>query len=132
MESDLNLTRNLTENLTRNQTRNLTGSLTGNLTVNSTGKLNEDLNGNLVGKLKITRPGVDKVKPKVCFKCSLWVTNRNIAGRFHHTLIHMGDLHLVLPALNLSTLDAGILIMVQQERMKVFSLDMVDYSVSFL
>ena len=33
---------------------------------------------------------------------------------FHHVLIYMGDLHLVLPALNLSTLNAGILIMVQQ------------------
>ena len=29
-------------------------------------------------------------------------------------LIYMGDLHLVLPALNLSILDAGILIMVKQ------------------
>ena len=51
---------------------------------------------------------------------------------FHHVLIYMGDLHLVLPALNLSTLDAGILIMVQQERMMMFSLNMVDYFVSFL
>ena len=33
--------------------------------------------GNLIGKLKITRPGVDKVKPKVCFKYSLQITNRN-------------------------------------------------------
>ena len=38
----------------------------------------------------------------------------NSAGLFHHILIYMGDLHLVLPALNLSILDAGILIMVQQ------------------
>ena len=30
---------------------------------------------------------------------------------FHHVLLNMGDLHLVLPALNLSTLNDGILIM---------------------
>ena len=79
-----------------------------------------------------TRPGVDKVKPKAWFKYSLYFTNRNSAGLFHHVLICMGDLYLVLPALNLSTLDDGILIMVQQERMMMFSLNMVDYSVSFL
>ena len=44
----------------------------------------------------------------------------------------MGDLHLVLPALKLSTLEAGILIMVQQVRLMMFSLTMVDYSMSFL
>ena len=44
----------------------------------------------------------------------------------------MGDLNLVLPALNLSTLEAGILIMVQQVRMMMFSLKMVDYSMPFL
>ena len=37
----------------------------------------------------------------------------------------MADLHLVLTALNLSTLNAGILII-------MFSLNMVDYSMSFL
>ena len=35
-------------------------------------------------------------------------------GLFHHVLVYMGDLHLVLPSLNLSIQDAGILIMVQQ------------------
>ena len=45
---------------------------------------------------------------------------------------YMGDLHLVLPALNVSTLGAGILIMVQQVRLMMFSLNMVDYSMSFL
>ena len=40
-------------------------------------------------------------------------------------------MHLVLPALNLSTLNAGILIMMQQERLMMFSLNMVDYSMSF-
>ena len=34
-------------------------------------------------------------------------------GLFHHVLVYMGDLQLVHTALNLSTLDAGILIMVQ-------------------
>ena len=33
------------------------------------------------------------------------------------SLIHMGELHLVRPALSLSILDAGILIMVQQVRL---------------
>ena len=39
---------------------------------------------------------------------------------------------MVLPALNLSILDAGILIMVQQVRLMMFSLNMVDYPMSFL
>ena len=37
----------------------------------------------------------------------------------------MGDLHLILPALNLSTLNASILIMMQQVRLIMFSLNMV-------
>ena len=44
----------------------------------------------------------------------------------------MGVLHVVLPALNLSTLNAGILIMMQQLRLMMFSLNMVDYSMSLL
>ena len=32
-------------------------------------------------------------------------------GLFHHVLVYMGDLNLVHSALNLSILDAGILIM---------------------
>ena len=44
----------------------------------------------------------------------------------------MGDLQFVLPALNLSTLNAGILIMMQQVRLMMFSVNMVDYSMSFL
>ena len=44
------------------------------------------------------------------------LTIRNSARLFHHVLFNMVDLHLVLPALNLSTLNAGILIMVQQVR----------------
>ena len=50
----------------------------------------------------------------------------------HHVLNHIGDLHLVLPALNLSILDADILIMVQQVRLMMFLLNMVDYPMSFL
>ena len=42
-------------------------------------------------------------------------------------LIHIGDMHLVLPGLALSILDVGILIMVQQVR-----LNMVNYPMSFL
>ena len=41
---------------------------------------------------------------------------------FNIVLFNMGDLHLVLPALNLSTLNAGILIMMQQVRLMMFSL----------
>ena len=44
----------------------------------------------------------------------------------------MGDLHLVLPVLDFSTLNAGILILMQQVRLIMFSLNMVDYSMSFL
>ena len=44
----------------------------------------------------------------------------------------MGDPLLVLPPLNLSTLNAGILIMMQKVRLMKFSLNMVDYSMSFL
>ena len=48
---------------------------------------------------------------------------------FHHVLFNMGDLHLVLPALNLSTLNAGNLIIMQQVRLMMFSLNMVEYSI---
>ena len=60
------------------------------------------------------------------------LTIRNSARLFHHVHFNMGDLHLVLPALNLSTLNAGILIIMQQVRLMMFSLNMVDYSMSFL
>ena len=56
----------------------------------------------------------------------------NSAGLFHNVLVYMGDLQLVLPVLNLSILDAGILIMVQQISLMMFSLNMVDYRMSFL
>ena len=55
---------------------------------------------------------------------------------FHYVLIYMGNLHLVFLALNLSSLDAGILIRVQKVRllllMIMFSLNMVDCSMSIL
>ena len=90
----------------------------------------------LVSKVKLkckTRPGVHKVKPKEWFKYSFYrLTIRNSARLFHHVLFSMGDMHLVLPALNLSTLNAGILIMMQQVRLMMFSLNMVDYCMSFL
>ena len=60
------------------------------------------------------------------------LTFRNSTTLFNIVLFNMGDLHLVLPALNLSTLNAGILIMMQQVRLTMFSLNMVDYSMSFL
>ena len=59
-----------------------------------------------------------------------YIDLRNSAGLFHHVLNYMVDL--VLPELNLSTLDAGILIIVQQVRLMMFSLNMVDYSMSIL
>ena len=45
---------------------------------------------------------------------------------FYNVLVYTGDLRLVHPALNLSILDAGILIMVQQVSLMMFSLTMVD------
>ena len=47
-------------------------------------------------------------------------------------LCYMDDLDWVLPAMILSTLDADILIMVQPVRLMMFSLNMMDYSMSFL
>ena len=44
----------------------------------------------------------------------------------------MVGMHLVLPALNLYTLNAGILIMMHQVILMMFSLNMVDCSMSFL
>ena len=41
-------------------------------------------------------------------------------------------IHWVHPALNLSFLDAGIFIMVQQISLMMFSLNIVDYPMSFL
>ena len=60
------------------------------------------------------------------------LTIRNSARPFHIVLFNMGAMHLVLPALNLYTLNAGILIMMHQVRLMMFSLNLVDYSMSFL
>ena len=65
------------------------------------------------------------------FRTPYRLTIRNSARLFNIVLFNMGDLHLVLPALNLSTLNTGILIMMQQVRLMMFSLNMVDYSMSF-
>ena len=53
-------------------------------------------------------------------------------GLFQHVLVYMGDLHLVPPALNLSILDAAILILVQQVSLMMFNLSMVDYRMYIL
>ena len=47
------------------------------------------------------------------------------------TIRNMGDLHMVLPAQNLSSLNVDILIIMQQVRLMMFSLNMLDYSMSF-
>ena len=51
---------------------------------------------------------------------------------FHYVLVYMEDQQLVYSALKLYTLDAGILIMVQYVSLMMFSLNMVDYPMSFL
>ena len=70
--------------------------------------------------------------PRYGFSTPYRLTNRNSAGLLHQVHIHIGDLHFVLPALNLSSLDAGILIIVQQVRLVMFLLNMVDHHMSFL
>ena len=45
---------------------------------------------------------------------------------------YLADLHLVLPAMHVSVLDAGILIMVQQVDDVLTDDVLVDYSMSFL
>ena len=52
-------------------------------------------------------------------------------GLFHHVFVYMGDLYFVHHSLNLSILEASILIMVQQVSLMMFSLDIVDYRMSF-
>ena len=54
---------------------------------------------------------------------------KNSVGLFHLFLILLGDMHSVFPALNLSNLDAciWILILVQHQRLMMFSLNMLDY-----
>ena len=49
-----------------------------------------------------------------------------------HVHIFIVDVYLVLPALNFFTLNTGILIMVHLVRLRIFSLKMVEYSISLL
>ena len=60
------------------------------------------------------------------------LTKRSSVGLFHHVLVYMGNLHLVIHALNLSILDAGTLIVMRHEKLMMFSLNMVDYPMSFI
>ena len=53
-------------------------------------------------------------------------------GLFQHVLVFIRDLYLVHPALYLSTLDAGILILMEQVSLMMFSMNMVDSPMSFL
>ena len=78
-------------------------------------------------KIKLDR-GSKRSSPRYGLSTPYRLTIRNSARRFHHILFNMADLHLVLPALNLS----GILILMQQVRLMMFSLNMVDYSMPFL
>ena len=64
------------------------------------------------------------------FSVLLTDSQRSSVGLFDHVLVYMGDLHLVHHALNLSILEAGLL--VQQVSLMMFSLTMVDYPMSFL
>ena len=66
--------------------------------------------------------------PSGYFRLTIWNSSR----LFHHVLFNMGHLHLILPALNLSTLNASILILMQQVILMMLSLNMVDHSMSFL
>ena len=75
--------------------------------------------------------GLIRLSPRYGLSTPYRLTIRNSARLFHNVLCNMGDLHLVFPALNLSTLNAGILIMMQQIRLMMFSLNMVNYSMSF-
>ena len=79
---------------------------------------------------------VDMVRVMVTSTISVQDPLKNLGpGLFYHIYhvgFFIGDLHLVLIALNLSTLNTGILIMVLQVRLIMFLLKMVDYSMSFL
>ena len=81
--------------------------------------------------LKLDRGSI-RSSPRHGLSTPYRLTIGNSARMFHCVLFNMGDLPLVLPALNLSTLNAGIMIMMQKVRLMMFSLNMVDYSMSFL
>ena len=82
-------------------------------------------------KRKLDRGSI-RSSPRYGLSTPYRLTNRNSVRLFHIFLFNRGDLHLVLTPLNLSTLNAGILIMMQKVRLMMFSLNMVDYSMSFL
>ena len=82
-------------------------------------------------KIKLDRGSI-RSSPTEGLSTPYRLTKGSSVGLFHHVHVHMGDLNLVYPALNLFILDAGILIMVQQVGLMMFSLNMVDYSMSFL
>ena len=88
---------------------------------------------NLKGKDEIDLDrGSIRSSPRYGLSTPYRLTIRSSARLFHYVLFNMGDLHLVLSALNLSTLNAGILIMMQQVRLIMFLQNMVHYSMSFL
>ena len=57
------------------------------------------------------RTKLDQGSIRLSLRCGYSLNIRNSARMFHHVLLNMGDLYLVLPALKLSTLNAGISIM---------------------
>ena len=79
---------------------------------------------NRVANIKLDRGSIMS-SLRYGFSTPYRLTIRNSARLFNIVLFNMGDLHLVLPALNLSTLNAGILIMMQKVRLMMFSLNMV-------
>ena len=70
--------------------------------------------------------GSIRLSPRYGLSTPYRLTIRKSARLFHHVLFNMGDLHLFHLELNLSTLNAGILIMLQQVRLMMFSLNMVE------
>ena len=68
-----------------------------------------------VGKMIKLDRGSIMSRPRYGLSTPYRLTIRNSAGLFYHLLFNMGALHLGLPALNLSTLNADILIIMQQE-----------------
>ena len=75
-------------------------------------------------KIKLDRWSIGS-SPRYGLSTPYKSTFRNSARLLHHVLFNMGCLHLVLPALNLFTLNAGILIMMKQVSLMMFLLNMV-------
>ena len=78
--------------------------------------LRELLNKFLKDKSRLDRESIMS-SLRYGFSTPYRLTIRNSTTLFNIVLFNMGDLHLVLPALNLSTLNAGILILMQQVRL---------------